>query len=405
MERSRARVLLEQMELAGQDLLVGLPEEEAQALRQKEREAAGRVSSLEKQLEVLAIRKDLSEEEKTREWERLEGELTRARIDYWRVRGEIRAVSPVYRLALERKREPVALEEVVAWAGREQALVLEYFIGEEASCVMVIRADGGVRVEKLEVGEEEAAALRLETGELTRERLQRVLRGGEGENKAEGLLERLSRADRPEKSEQLAGALHALWRVLIPEGERRELEEGRYRRLVVVPDGVLALLPFEVLVIDLVRPLRYLMDVGPAVLYAPSCTVLLQLERREGQSQVEAKQPVLLVGDCVYGRGAGGRGRGGAFGGAGEVQARRGAVGAAGVLWVGVGVGQWGTSIRWLAGSVVASATGDGEERAGERGGAAGGAFCLPRVGGRKVGEPVWLFGTYAWGPGRWAAG
>ena len=42
------------------------------------------------------------------------------------------------------------------------------------------------------------------------------------------------------------------------------------------------------------------MDRGAPVLYAPSCTVLLQLEARETKAAAEANQPVLLVGHCQY---------------------------------------------------------------------------------------------------------
>jgi hypothetical protein len=175
MERSRARVLLEQMDLAGQDLLAGLPEEEAQRLRQKEAQAAGRVSSRQKQLQSVAERKDLSEAEKAEQQKRLEQELSQAQYEYVQVRGEIRAASPVYRLALQKDRKSVPLEQMTRWASQKKALVLEYMIGWEGSYLLVLPPDGAVRVEKLSISAEQAKRLEVEAGPLDRKRLEAIL--------------------------------------------------------------------------------------------------------------------------------------------------------------------------------------------------------------------------------------
>ena len=308
MERSRARVLLEQMELGGKDLLAGLPEAEAQALRQREAEAASRVLSLRKQLDLLATRKDLSEAEKAEEGRRLERELAQAQWQYMQVRAEVRAASPAYRLALQKERKPVGLEQVRSWAEKEKALVLEYLVASKSSYVLVVPAGGPVRVEKLSVSEAQAKLLEAGAGPLKEEVLEAILRGREeapgaregSKRKRAGLLEQLARADRAERSGPLGPKLRALWELLVPQLEREGLLAGQYERLVVVPDRALALLPFEVLVISGGEPVRYLVDVGPAVLYAPFCTVLLQLEGREAAGAAQAKEPVLLVGHCQY---------------------------------------------------------------------------------------------------------
>ena len=311
MERSRARVLLEQLELAGQDLLAGLPQAQAQQLRQKEAEAAARVSSLRKQLEVLSRRQDLSEGQKQQEAERLEGELAAAQWQYMQVRAELRGASPVYRLALQKDRQPVGLDQVRLWAEKQKALVLEYLVGRKESYVLVIPAGGPVRVEKLEMTQAEAKLLEGEAGPLTEQVLEAILRGreegarqeaasGQAQPKRVGLLEALAHASRPEQSRELAPKLRALWELLVPQPERKALLGGQYELLVVVPDRALALVPFEALVVTDGEPVRYLVDRGPPVLYAPSCTVLLQLEARESKGAAEAKEPVLLVGHCRY---------------------------------------------------------------------------------------------------------
>ena len=54
------------------------------------------------------------------------------------------------------------------------------------------------------------------------------------------------------------------------------------KQLVVIPDGPLALLPFETLIVEPGESPKYLLDVGPPILYAPSATVLLNLAARSG---------------------------------------------------------------------------------------------------------------------------
>jgi CHAT domain-containing protein len=60
-------------------------------------------------------------------------------------------------------------------------------------------------------------------------------------------------------------------------------------------------LPFEALVTnEAPHGVRYLLDVGPPVIYAPSATVLWNLAQRP-RSDTFAKEPVLTVGDPAYG--------------------------------------------------------------------------------------------------------
>jgi CHAT domain-containing protein len=116
----------------------------------------------------------------------------------------------------------------------------------------------------------------------------------------DGLLARLRRCTGPEQERELAPALAALWEVLIPEAEREALVGGRYRRLIVLPDGPLARLPFEVLVVQPGDQPRYLLDVGPVIEYASSATILINLAERNFGSVGQAKERILTVGDCRY---------------------------------------------------------------------------------------------------------
>jgi CHAT domain-containing protein len=105
-------------------------------------------------------------------------------------------------------------------------------------------------------------------------------------------------------------ALAALWQVLVPAAEREALTTGKLKRLVVVPDGPLAMLPFDALVVeDTVAP-EYLLDVGPPIVYAPSATFLNNLTR---QTVSDERRKVLSVGDANYGGGGKDADRGGTF--------------------------------------------------------------------------------------------
>ena len=97
-----------------------------------------------------------------------------------------------------------------------------------------------------------------------------------------------------------APMLAVLWRVLVPEAERRALVDGTVKRLVVVPDGPLAFLPFEALVVEGRKDPKYLLDVGPPIAYAQSATVLINLADRHGSAGPGDREPVLALGDPAY---------------------------------------------------------------------------------------------------------
>ncbi|WP_254508867.1 CHAT domain-containing protein [Anatilimnocola floriformis] len=69
-------------------------------------------------------------------------------------------------------------------------------------------------------------------------------------------------------------------------------------RLVVIPDGPLALLPFETLVVKNEGEPEYLLDAGPAIAYAPSATILLNPAERKASTATEQK--LFALGDPNY---------------------------------------------------------------------------------------------------------
>ena len=75
-------------------------------------------------------------------------------------------------------------------------------------------------------------------------------------------------------------------------GRAQALTNGEVKQLVVIPDGPLALLPFETLIVEPGESPKYLLDVGPPIFYAPSATVLLNLAARSGENrQDEISRP------------------------------------------------------------------------------------------------------------------
>jgi CHAT domain-containing protein len=93
--------------------------------------------------------------------------------------------------------------------------------------------------------------------------------------------------------------LAALWQLLVPAAERERLSKGKVKHLMVVPDGPLALIPFEALVLDAARP-RYLLDTGTPIVCAPSATILHYLSERPSHEAPRGREPVLTVGDPAY---------------------------------------------------------------------------------------------------------
>lgn len=170
-------------------------------------------------------------------------------------------------------------------------LLLEYLLGEEGCYVSAI-GPGPARVVPLVVAEAEAKVLGIEPGPLTSEKLRRTLLDAKS-----GVVTSL--AD-PSRAEAVSARLAALWRVLVPEADRRAIAGGDVHSLIIAPDGALALLPFEALVVEEGPELKYLLDAGPPIAYAPSATVLYNLAGRADRPTVARREPVLTLGDPAY---------------------------------------------------------------------------------------------------------
>src|SRR5262249_22990382 len=104
------------------------------------------------------------------------------------------------------------------------------------------------------------------------------------------------------KSPVPADKLRVMWNTVLAVPEvQKAVTDGTIKRLFVIPDGPLALLPFEALVINNGSTPEYLLDKGPEIVYAPSSSVLLTLAGRSAAHAPQDREPVLTVGDPAYG--------------------------------------------------------------------------------------------------------
>jgi hypothetical protein len=243
MERGKARTLVEQLELRGVDLFAGIRADVADELRERYTARRVEAASLEKRLSLLAQQPGLSEDERREAVGKVRAELGRARQKLLEAHAEIRNASPAYRLIAGKDRKPTALAEVRTWVASMGGLLLEYSIGTEESFVLVLKGEGGTpELVKLALTEEHARTLGTSSRLLTADRLRAVLATKEGT----GVLQLLND---PKRNTEALPKLAALYRVLLPESVRTSLGGGNLKRLVVIPDGPLALLPFEALVV------------------------------------------------------------------------------------------------------------------------------------------------------------
>ncbi len=324
-ERGRARALLDQMDLQHIDLLAGVAPDEAAKLQQRELEIKRHLADLEMQFERLCQRnqEDASDRQQL---QAVADQIYETKKDFSDIRAEIRFASPIYQSLVGSDREPIPLKDLQHFSEQHEALILEYVLGREGGYVFVFPGKGTPRLNPLHVDEQTAETLGIDPGALTAGqvlealthcdrdtgRLLQETKIGESlpvERMAEhlqfktgtGPLYLLKDPDRSRDRTGVTQELAALWRLLIPAEEREALQNGKYKRLIVVPDGWLGRLPFETLVVDAgVRP-KYLLEVGPPIQYAPSATVLANLAKKESKKSLPATPPVLTVGDCLYG--------------------------------------------------------------------------------------------------------
>ncbi|MGD9647646.1 MAG: tetratricopeptide repeat protein, partial [Pirellulales bacterium] len=297
MERGQARSLLDQMAAQGIDLFDGMPPAVAERLQTRQTEIDGELARLELRLDGLDQQANLPAAKRSRQREELVADLRQRQRDYAALQSEIQNASPAYQMAVGRTSAAGDLAATQDYARRHNALVLRYFTGYGASFLMVIEPTGASSIHTLTVPQELADTLGVAAGPLTVDKVTAALANREGT----GVLQLLREATTDETTRRVVPKLFALWSLLVPQAHRDTVASAEFARLIVIPDGPLAMLPFETLVVDAgAEQPRYLLDAAPPICYAPSATVLQNLEERP--LPVPAKQDfaVLTVGDPDY---------------------------------------------------------------------------------------------------------
>lgn len=294
-ERGRARTLLRQLAAADVDLRSSIPEAERAELEDRERKAAARRAELESRINLVRGRDGLTPEERDQRVAALEDSLRQADDAFIDVYRQIKDASTLYREQVSYSGSVVTLAEASALVP-EGGLLLLYQIGEFESHLIAIPPPGvEPRHWSLTVGDGEAEVLGTVVGPLKEATLAAVL-GGSGEGGDERGSRLMERTRGGDAGEAARDALHALWRVLVPEELRFGLLGAP--EVVIVPDGWLHQLPFEALIVD--EQGRdgptYWLDVGPVVRYAPSITVLHNLEGRSPSTT----RDVLTLSDPIF---------------------------------------------------------------------------------------------------------
>lgn len=295
-ERGKARGLLTQMELSGTDLLAGISAAEAGKLRDREAKARVRLASLQSYYRSVDQGTQSPGQPQRAELQRVAKEIVQAQADYMEACRDIRNASINYRLAVGKNRKSVALVDLQRSLTAVEGLLLEYVSDEEETSLIIVPPSGEPKAVALTVNKDLAGVLGIEPGDLTEEKLGRVLAWNDRP------IAKAFTAKPP--TGKLLERLEGLWKLLVPEAERSLITSGSLKHLVIVPDGALDKISFETLVVERRSAPQYLLDVSPPISYAPSATVFDNLSHRQPAALATDRQPVLTVVDPLYGAAA-----------------------------------------------------------------------------------------------------
>jgi CHAT domain-containing protein/tetratricopeptide (TPR) repeat protein len=299
-ERSRARVLRDQIATAGVDLGAGIPEAERAPLVAEEERARIALARIQRSIEQAWNDPSLTQAARIERVQALENSRDSAAGHIQRVTESLKDRSPVWRSMLTQGGRTAPRAELQkALAPGE--VMLEYHAGDSTSWVFAVTGDGKpARAFALGADAEAARELGIRAGLVPAAALERAIAGDTTRPRRPGsfgVAELLSANDR---QETLQRKLAALWRVLLPAGLADRVKHAK--SAVVVPDGALHLLPFETLVAtppSEKEAVRYWLDVGPPIRYEASATSLVQLQARRAPAAATGPE-VLSVSDPSF---------------------------------------------------------------------------------------------------------
>ncbi|MEX0587133.1 MAG: CHAT domain-containing protein, partial [Pirellulales bacterium] len=215
--------------------------------------------------------------------------------------------SPLYRELLAQNAKTDSLAAARQTLLSERSLMLFYYLGTEASHLLVIGdAKRPLRAWSLTVTPAVAKVLEIKAGPLTRELTAQLV----GRS--------LAAVQRKPNARDLTGTVtspkgvlatdqeQALTDLLLPAEVRELVLAQPLDYLLVIPDGALHQLPFEALLLRSRPTRRYVVDEFPPIAYGPSASILVRLaQRAAGLSEPETaiqQLSVLTVGNPDYAR-------------------------------------------------------------------------------------------------------
>lgn len=300
MERSRAQGLQDLIDTHGIDFFSGMNPADEKRLRTEDASVRVELASIEKQLDKVDAIEGMSSAEKDRRKQELLDKLREAQRKFVEVQATIRAASPIYRMSVGEDRKPISLSTVQAELQNSKGIALEYLIGMEKSFVLLYGSTGQPRLLPLRLSETEAKLFGVEPDWLTSTKMDFILQNKEETGILQLVLDEKHRTATGNPDSETIAKLATLWNILIPdEGIREQLTDGKsFKQLLILPDGPLARLPFEMLAVeaDPTNP-QYLLDQGPATVYAPSASLYFNLKSKKYGN---TDRKTLTVGDPMY---------------------------------------------------------------------------------------------------------
>ncbi len=199
------------------------------------------------------------------------------------------------------------LENLKNWSTQNDALVLEYSICPDKSFLVTITPDQATRSYDLQLSPNQQSAWGLmksdKNAPLTAGMLDELWTSETGEGIGDIFGLEHNEAVTPERRVLTKDLTSRLADLLLPGEVQQLLKATRYKRVLVIPDGRLAMLPFDALRISHTDGSTIpLIELDIPFTYAPSAGVFLTLVERS-KNKIDAangEKPVLLVSKKVF---------------------------------------------------------------------------------------------------------
>ena len=281
-EQSRARSLLDLLSETNASITEGVP---AELLKRKQ-------DNLDRQQDIADILTgiNVSTEELKSKPAELDAELEKLQTEYEEIENQIRAASPRYATLTANK--PMTLAEVQQSVLDDQTVLLEYALQADDSYLFAVSKDA-VSLFKLSARaavEKYATELRAQ---LIPSKLQRRIVGIDvvEANRGLGIA-----SSAPEETAPFVTAANNLYKVVLEPAAALIGE----KRLMIVADGALNYVPFEVLLKTAdagdFASLNYLVKTNE-IIYAPSASVVGAIKQQRAKTDSRA---ILVIADPVF---------------------------------------------------------------------------------------------------------